>query len=94
MATAPSGRLNPRQTGRWQFEGAISGTISCHHEPVDAGTDATTTFLYHIPKRFGGRIADRLVLERRMRREFEDSMDNLKLLAETSDVAAAMSIAA
>ena len=29
-----------------------------------------------------------------MRRDYEDSMDNLKLLAETSDVAAAVTIAA
>jgi hypothetical protein len=79
---------------RWQFEGAIAGTIACHHEPSGDGTDVTTTFSYTVPGRFGGRVADRLLLERRMRRDFEDSMDNLKLLAETSVVAAAATIAA
>ncbi len=89
-------RHNPdRSTDwRWQFEGAISGTISCHHEPSGDGTDVTTTFVYDVPKRFGGRVADRLFLERRMRHDFEDSMDNLKLLAETTDVTAAVSMAA
>ena len=71
---------------RWQFEGAMCGTISCHHEPSADGTDVTTTFDYDVPRRLGGRVVDRLLLERRMRHDFEDSMDNLKLLAETSDI--------
>jgi hypothetical protein len=75
---------------RWQVEGAMSGTISCHHEPCADGTDVTTTFDYDVPRRFGGRAADRLLFERRMRRDFEDSMDNLRLLAETSGVPAAI----
>jgi coenzyme Q-binding protein COQ10 len=74
---------------RWQFEGAIRGTITCHHEPSTHGTDVTTTFDYDIPARLGGRMADRLLIERRMRHDFEDSMDNLRLLAETSRVPAA-----
>lgn len=78
---------------RWQFEGALSGTISCHHEPRGDGTDVTTTFAYDIPRRFGGRTVDRLLFEKRMRRDFEDSMENLRLLAETSDVPAAIATA-
>jgi hypothetical protein len=73
---------------RWQFEGAMSGAISCHHEAGGDGTDVTTTFDYDVPLRFGGRAADRIYLEKRMRRDFEDSMDNLRLLAETSEVPA------
>ena len=78
---------------RWQIEGAMSGTISCHHEPRADGTAVTTTFDYDVPRRFGGRAADRLVFEKRMRRDFEDSMENLRLLAETSDVPAAIATA-
>ena len=53
----------------------------------------TTTFDYDVPRRFGGRAADRLLFEKRMRRDFEDSMENLRLLAETSDVPAAIATA-
>jgi hypothetical protein len=83
-------RHNPNGSSdwRWQFEGAMSGAISCHHEPRGDGTDVTTTFDYEVPLRLGGRAADRLYLEKRMRRDFEDSMDNLRLLAETSEVPA------
>jgi len=79
---------------RWRLEGPMSGTISCHHEPTADGTDVTTTFDYEVPRRFGGRTADRLLYEKRMRRDFEDSMDNLRLLAETSDIPAAIATAA
>ena len=78
---------------RWQFEGAMSGSISCHHESGEGGTDVTTTFDYRVPWRLGGRVTDRLLLDARMRRDFEDSMDNLRLLAETSGVPAAMAAA-
>jgi hypothetical protein len=78
---------------RWEFEGAIRGVISCHHEPSAGGTDVTTTFDYDVPLKLGGRAIDRLVLEKRMRRDFEDSMDNLRLLAETGAVPAAIATA-
>ena len=71
----------------------MSGTISCHHEPRADGTDVTTTFDYDVPRRFGGRAADRLLFGKRMRRDFEDSMENLRLLAENSDVPAAAATA-
>jgi len=78
---------------RWEFEGAIHGAISCHHEPSADGTDVTTAFDYDVPLKLGGRAVDRLVLEKRMRRDFEDSMENLRLLAETSAVPAAIATA-
>jgi hypothetical protein len=68
---------------RWQFEGALTGTITCHHAPAGEGTDVSTAFDYHVPRRLGGRVTDRVLLEGRMRHDFEDSMDNLRLLAET-----------
>lgn len=78
---------------RWQFEGTMSGAMSCHHEPRGDGTDVTTIFDYDVPRRLGGRAADRIYLEKRMRRDFEDSMDNLRLLAEASQVPAASAAA-
>jgi hypothetical protein len=74
---------------RWQFEGTMSGEISCHHQPADKGTDVRTTFDYTIPGSVLGKFADRVFLEKRVRRDFEDSMDNLKLFAETSALPAA-----
>ncbi len=67
---------------RWEFEGATSGTISCHHEPVEEGTKITTEFEYTVPGSVIGKAADRLLLEKRMRRDFENSLENLKLMAE------------
>jgi hypothetical protein len=78
---------------RWQFEGPVTGTISCHHQPGAGGTDATTTFDYDVPLRLGGRVVDRVILEKRMRRDFEDSMDNLRLLAESSPVTSTAAVA-
>jgi hypothetical protein len=68
---------------RWRLDGPVAGVISCHHEPSPDGTDVSTSFDYDVPRRLGGRFTDRLVLERRMRHDFEDSMDNLRLLAES-----------
>ena len=71
---------------RWQFEGSMSGELSCHHQPTDTGIDVKTTFDYTIPGSILGKVADRVFLEKRVRRDFEDSMDNLKLFAETTPV--------
>lgn len=73
---------------RWQFEGPVAGAITCHHQPRGDGADVTTDFDYDVPRRLGGRVADRVILEKRMRHDFEDSMDNLRLLAETSPIPA------
>ena len=67
----------------------MSGSLSCHHEPRNDGTAVTTTFDYTIPGSVPGRFADRLFVEKRVRHDFEDSLDNLKLLAETSTAEAA-----
>ena len=76
---------------RWQFEGTMSGSILCHHQPRDGGTDVRTAFDYTIPGSALGKFADRVFLEKRVRHDFEDSMDNLKLFAETRDVSGAAS---
>ena len=78
---------------RWQFEGPVTGTISCHHQPGSGGTDVTTSFDYDVPRRLGGRVTDRVILEKRMRRDFQDSMDNLRLLAESSPVTSTAAVA-
>ena len=74
---------------RWDFEGTMSGSLTCHHEPRNNGTATVTTFDYSIPGSLFGRFADRLFIEKRVRHDFEDSLDNLKLLAESSAIATA-----
>jgi hypothetical protein len=74
---------------RWEFEGATSGSIACHHEPKEAGTQITTDFEYSVPGSVLGAAADRLLLEKRMRRDFENTLENLKLLAEFGESAPA-----
>jgi len=69
---------------RWEYEGGISGSLTCHHEPREGGCQATTDFDYTLRGGIFGRMFDRLVIERRVRRDFEDSLENLRLLAETS----------
>jgi hypothetical protein len=73
---------------RWEFEGTMTGSLSCHHEPRNNGTAVTTTFDYTIPGSVLGQFADKLFFEKRLRHDFEDSMDNLKLFAETRAVPA------
>jgi len=73
----------------WRSAGTIFGELSCHHGPADDGTDVKTTFDYTIPGSVLGMFADRVFLERRVRHDFEDSMDNLKLFAETTAISAA-----
>ena len=68
---------------RWEFEGSTWGWITCHHEPRDGGTEATTDYDYALPGSVLGKVADRLLIEKRVRRDFEDSLENLKLLAES-----------
>ncbi len=67
---------------RWEFEGATPGWLTCHHAPRDSGTEITTEFEYSIPGSLVGKAADRLFLEKRMRRDFENSLENLKLMVE------------
>jgi hypothetical protein len=74
---------------RWQFEGSTFGWLTCHHEPRDEGTEITTDFDYSLPGSVFGKAADRLLIEKRSRRDFEDSLENLKLLAEAAVAAPA-----
>jgi hypothetical protein len=67
---------------RWEFEGATPGWLTCHHEPKEGGTETTTEFEYSVPGSVVGKAADRLLLEKRMRRDFENSLENLKLMVE------------
>lgn len=67
---------------RWDFEGAIPGSLTCHHRPRDGHTETTTEMEYSVPGRVFGAAADRLLFEKRMRRDMENSLENLKLLVE------------
>ena len=74
---------------RWQMEGALTATLSCHHAPRGEGSEITTEFDYTMPGSVLGKVADRLLLEKRMRRDFENSLENLKLMAEMPAAASA-----
>jgi len=69
---------------RWEFEGPTSGWQTCHHVPSGEGCQITTDFDYTVPGSVLGKAADRLLIERRQKRDFENSLENLKLMAEAS----------
>ena len=69
---------------RWEFEGTTSGWLTCHHQPTGTGTATTTELEYTMPGSVLGKVADRLLVEKRFRRDFENGLENLKLLAEST----------
>jgi len=69
---------------RWELAGGLDGWMTCHHEPREGGTTATTEFEYALPGRVFGRLIDRLLIEKRVRRDFEESLENMKYVAEAS----------
>ena len=69
---------------RWEYTGGVSGSLTCHHEPREGGVEATTDFDYTLRGGVFGKLFDRAVVEKRVRRDFEESLENLKLLAEAS----------
>jgi hypothetical protein len=69
---------------RWEYTGGMTGSLACHHVPSEGGVEATTTFDYTLRGGVFGRLFDRAVVQRRVRRDFDESLENLKLLAEAS----------
>lgn len=69
---------------RWEYEGGMSGSLTCHHEPREGGVEATTRFDYLLPGGMFGKLIDRAVVEKRVHRDFGDSLENLKLLVEST----------
>lgn len=69
---------------RWEFEGTTKGWMTCDHHPADGGTDIDTEFEYTVPGSVFGRVIDLLALERIQRRDFQNSLENLKVLAESA----------
>jgi hypothetical protein len=68
----------------WEYSGGLTGWLTCHHRPREGGSEATTEFEYALPGGVLGKLAGRLLIEKRVRRDFEESLENLKLLAEAS----------
>jgi coenzyme Q-binding protein COQ10 len=58
--------------------------MTCHHVPKNGGTQITTEFDYTVPGSVLGKVADRLLIEKLQRRDFQHSLENLKLLVEES----------
>lgn len=69
---------------RWEFEGTTSGWLNCRHTPKDGGTQITTEFEYSVPGSVLGKVADRVLFERLQKRDFRHSLENLKVLAEST----------
>ncbi len=69
---------------RWEFEGGTSGWLACDHTPEDGGTRITSEMDYTLPGSVLGKVADRLLVEKRERRDLHTTMENLKLLVEES----------
>jgi hypothetical protein len=69
---------------RWEYRGGMTGSLTCHHDPREGGVEATTHFDYELSGGLFGRLFDRAVVARRVRRDCADSLENLKLLAESS----------
>ncbi len=69
---------------RWEFEGMTKGWMTCYHQPTEGGTTIKTDFKYTPPGSVVGKIVDLLVLERVQKRDFNTSLENLKILAEAS----------
>lgn len=73
---------NEGQSAKYQMEGMITGTNHWVFEPQDEGILVTVTFDYEMPGGMLGKIADKLVVERMNAENLENSLQNLKKLAE------------
>jgi hypothetical protein len=70
---------------RIEFEGPITGWQTWDYEPRgDGATLVTAEIEYNVPGKAIGKFADRLVVERLQERARQQTLENLKLMAESS----------
>ena len=68
-----------------EFEGPITGWQTWDYEPRgDGSTLVTAEIEYNVPGKAIGKFADRLVVERLQERARQQTLENLKLMAESS----------
>jgi uncharacterized membrane protein len=72
--------------GRWRgkIEGPLAGEHSWSYMPKEGGTEVTVEMNYTVPGAVLGRIADRLIIERMQSHATAQTLENLKLLCESS----------
>ena len=71
------------QSGTYRMEGMITGTNYWTFTPEGDGTWVTAKFEYEMPGGILGKAADKLVVERVNAQNLQQSLNNLKVLAET-----------
>lgn len=76
----------PTATGgrhvRLEFGGPLKGWQSWDYEPSGSGTMVSAEIEYNVPGAAVGKFADRVLVERLQERAREQTLENLKLLAE------------
>lgn len=76
----------PTATGgrhvRLEFGGPLKGWQSWDYEPSGSGTLVSAEIEYNVPGAAVGKFADRVLVERLQERAREQTLENLKLLAE------------
>jgi uncharacterized protein YndB with AHSA1/START domain len=68
---------------RLEFEGPLRGWQTWDYEPSDGGTLVTVEIEYNVPGKAIGKFADRVLVERLQERAREQTLENLKLMAES-----------
>lgn len=67
---------------RIEFEGPLKGWQTWDYEPAANGTDVTAEIEYNVPGSAIGKFADQMVIERMQERARQQTLENLKLMAE------------
>ncbi len=70
-------------THRNEFSGPLSGWQTWDYKPKDGGTEVVAEIEYTVPGKALGKLADRLVVERVQQRAAHETMERLKILAES-----------
>ncbi|NUU33166.1 SRPBCC family protein [Arthrobacter sp. C9C5] len=68
---------------RLEFDGPLKGWQTWDYEPSGTGTRVTAEIEYNVPGAAIGKFADRVLVERLQERAREQTLANLKLMAET-----------
>ncbi len=65
-----------------KFEGGFNGSMGITLEPTDNGTKATLDYEYKMPAGVLGRAINKLLAERRVEKDSERLLENLKMVCE------------
>lgn len=67
-----------------EFEGPLKGWQTWDYEPSEHGTTVTAEIEYNVPGSAIGKFADQLLIERMQERARHQTLENLKMMAESS----------